>query len=173
MRISVDGGCRGNGYNHAIAAAAIVVHMKLGRSKVWTQRLPDYPTPTNQAAELTAIILALEQAVEQYESCYASPFMRVTITTDSKYAHGCMTEWRYKWVDNGWLNAKGQDVANRNLIERALDLEAEIEQNGDVQYAWVPREKNKEADAEVNKELNAMSRGGCSSSDESSSEDDW
>lgn len=182
MRISVDGGCRGNGYNDAIAAAAIVVHLRSGRLKIWTRRLPDYPTPTNQAAELTAIIMALEKAVEQYQSCYTSPFMRVTITTDSKYAHGCMTEWRYKWVDNGWLNSKGQDVANRDLIEQALDLEAEIEQNGNVQYAWVPREKNQEADAAVNKELNAMRDGGysfpeqsssSSSSDESSSEDDW
>ncbi|KAL8751644.1 MAG: hypothetical protein Q9184_006003 [Pyrenodesmia sp. 2 TL-2023] len=153
MRISVDGACRSNGYQGAVAAAAIVVHLKGRRLKIWSRRLPDYPTPTNQAAELTAIIMALEKALEKYERCDTSPFMRVTITTDSKYALGCMTDWRYKWVENGWLNSRGQDVANRELIERALDLEAEIEQNGSIQYTWVPRKENQEADAAANEEL--------------------
>lgn len=117
--------------------------------------------------------MALEQAVEQYESCDTSPFMQVTIKTDSKYALGCMTDWRYKWVENGWLNSKGQEVANRDLIERALDLEAEIEQNGDVRYRWVRREENQEADAAANKELDHKTGGGYSSSEESSSDDDW
>ncbi|KAL8751232.1 MAG: hypothetical protein Q9184_006131 [Pyrenodesmia sp. 2 TL-2023] len=144
MHISVDGACRSNGYHDAVAAAAIVVHLKGRRLKIWSRRLPDYPTPTNQAAELTAIIMALEQALEKYERCDTSPFMRVTITTDSKYA-----------LENGWLNSRGQDVANRELIERALDLEAEIEQNGYVQYKWVPREENQEADAAANEELDS------------------
>ncbi|KAL8716872.1 MAG: hypothetical protein Q9225_005832 [Loekoesia sp. 1 TL-2023] len=132
--MSVDGACRRNGYNDAVAAAAVVVHLKWGRSKIWTRRLPDYPTPTNQAAELTAIILALEQALEVYQSSEMSPYMRVTIETDSKYAHGCMTEWSIKWRDNGWLNSAGREVANRDLIEKALELEAEIEQDSYVKY---------------------------------------
>ncbi|KAI4139955.1 MAG: hypothetical protein L6R39_006029 [Caloplaca ligustica] len=155
MHISVDGACRRNGYGDAVAVAAIVVHLKSRRLKIWSRRLPDYPTPTNQAAELTAIIMALEQALEQYDSCDTSPFMQVTITTDSKYALGCMTNWRYKWIENGWLNSKGQDVANRDLIEVALDVEAQMEQNGDVQYNWVPRGKNQEADAAANEELDS------------------
>ncbi|KAI4124141.1 MAG: hypothetical protein LQ338_004962 [Usnochroma carphineum] len=154
--MSVDGGCRRNGYSDAVAAGAVIVHLKWGRWKSYTRRLPDYPTPTSQAAELTAVIMALEQALEQYQSMYASPSTRVTIMTDSKYAHGCMTEWRYKWVENGWLNCNGNDVANRDLVERALDLEAEVEQHGNVQYTWVPREENQQADAAVSKELNNM-----------------
>lgn len=160
MRMSVDGGCRHNGYNNAFAAAAVIVYLKWGRFKTWTQRLPYYPTPTNQAAELTAIVLALETALDTYNNLEMQPYMRVTITTDSKYAYGCMTEWRYKWVQNGWINSAGRDVANQDLIQKALDLEEEVEQNGSVQYNWVPREENREADRAVNEELDDMDGSG-------------
>lgn len=79
-----------------------------------------------------------------------SPYMRVTVMTDSKYAHGCMTNWLAKWMNNGWLNCTGNEVANRDLIEQAVDLQDEIERNGNVDYVWLPREQNDEADAAVN-----------------------
>lgn len=82
--------------------------------------------------------------------------MQVTIKTDSEYSYKCLTQWSNKWVENGWLTSKGKEVKNRHLIERALDLQADIEQNGSVRYTWVPREQNKEADAAVNKELDSM-----------------
>ncbi|KAL8637813.1 MAG: hypothetical protein Q9228_004964, partial [Teloschistes exilis] len=156
MRMSVDGGCRRKGYSNAIAAAAVVVHRRWGGARYWTRRLSNYPRPTNQAAELTAIILALELALRKYNECEKWPYMRVTITTDSKYAHGCMTKWRYKWVINGWVNSAGRDVANQELIQRALELEEEIEQDGNVRYEWVPRGENKLADRWANEELDEM-----------------
>ncbi|KAL8721141.1 MAG: hypothetical protein Q9181_007772 [Wetmoreana brouardii] len=156
MRMSVDGGCRRNGYSDAFAAAAVIVHRKWGRTKTWTKRLPSYPRPTSQAAEITAIILALETALDMYNNSDMRPYMRVTITTDSKYAYGCMTEWRYKWVENGWINSAGRDVANQELIQRALELEEEVEEDGKVWYTWVPRDENQDADDAVNEVLNEM-----------------
>lgn len=153
MKMSVDGACRNNGYYNATAAAACVIHNKWGRWKAWSRRLPSYPQPTNQAAEITAIIIALEKAIEKYGNLSFGPFMKVTITTDSKYAYGCMTEWRFKWQSNGWINAAGRDVANRDLLERAMELEAEVEEHGDVRYRWVPREENTKADEAANWEL--------------------
>ncbi|KAL8889393.1 MAG: hypothetical protein Q9215_003329 [Flavoplaca cf. flavocitrina] len=122
MKMSVDGACRNNGYSNATAAAACVIHNKWGGWRAWSRRLPSYPQPTNQAAEITAIIIAFEKATEKYEDLSFSPFMKVTITTDSKYAYGCMTEWRLKWERNGWINAAGRDVANRDSLERAIEL---------------------------------------------------
>ena len=57
MIYKVDGGCRRNGYSDAIGAAA-AVEMQRYRDgwKSWTTELPAYPTPTNQRAEITAII---------------------------------------------------------------------------------------------------------------------
>ncbi|KAI3328833.1 hypothetical protein F4824DRAFT_506163 [Ustulina deusta] len=56
MEFYVDGGCRGNGQPGVIGAAA--------NSKWKSQHLPRYPTPTNQRAEITAIIIALEWTLE-------------------------------------------------------------------------------------------------------------
>jgi ribonuclease HI len=63
MEIYIDGGCRGNGQPGAIGAAAAVFKHRYGH-KAWTRVLPRYPPPTNQRAEITAIIMALQQALE-------------------------------------------------------------------------------------------------------------
>lgn len=62
--------------------------------------------------------------------------MDVTIHMDSRYAHDCITEWVYKWVGSGWKNAKGYEVANRDLIEEASDLDDRLKALGVVTYIW-------------------------------------
>ena len=156
MHMNVDGACRGNRRYNAIAAAAVVIHSKSGHSKIRSTRLPNNPTPTNQSAELTAVIQALHLALAKHRTLDRSPLMQVTIKTDSKYALGCLTQWKDKWIENGWLNAKGKDVTNKNLIKRALNLINKVEQIGDIQLFHVKREQNEEADAAVNKELDCM-----------------
>ncbi|MCJ1458743.1 hypothetical protein MMC28_009117 [Mycoblastus sanguinarius] len=162
MRMSVDGGCRRNGYSNAIGAAACVVEEKWGRSTTWTCRLPSHTTATNQRAEIQAIILALEQVLEKYDELRSNPLMMVTISTDSKYAHGCMTDWIYKWTRNGWINSAGRPVANKDLIEKASDLDDRVKELGEVEYKWVARAGNQAADAAVNEVLDKMDseRGG-------------
>ncbi|KAL8870607.1 MAG: hypothetical protein Q9174_003386 [Haloplaca sp. 1 TL-2023] len=158
MRISVDGGCRRNGRSNAIAAAACIVHLRGNRYKTWTRRLGDYPPPTNQAAEITAIILALETALEIYDGLDSTPYLDLDITTDSKYAWGCMTEWRYKWANNGWINSAGRDVANQELIQEAVELDERVDEIGKVVYTWVPRGQNTLADEAANDELDDIER---------------
>ena len=170
MHISVDGACRRNGRDGAVGAAAIVIEPKWGKSRSWTRILPDNPAPTSQRAELTAIILALEQALERYDELRGYPYMDVTIYTDSKYALGCMTEWIHKWSSNGWRNAAGYEVANRDLIEEAWDLHKRLDNKGGVEYCWVPRQDNQEADAAVNEALDEYEQ---QSSEEDSEDDDW
>ena len=159
MRMYVDGGCRRNGYEDAIGAAACVVQKKWGRDTTWTRQLPSHhksPTPTSQRAEITAIILALETALEDYEQLDSNPSLRLTIHTDSKYAHGCMTDWIYKWTRNGWVNAAGKEVANRDLIEKASDLDDQVKELGTVDYVWIPRGENQDADEAVSDLLDEM-----------------
>jgi ribonuclease HI len=156
MEIYVDGGCRGNGQPGSIGAAAAVFKLRYGGQEVWTSRLASYPRPTNQRAEISAIILALEQALEKYDGLDGSPWLDVTIYSDSRYAVDCMTNWVYKWVRNGWRNAAGQEVANRDLIEKASDLDDQLKEDGKVEYVWIPREKNQDADRACNEELDEM-----------------
>src|ERR1700733_8506986 len=97
MKIYVDGGCRHNGKPHAIGAAAAVFKLRWRRRKKWSMVLPRDPTPTNQRTEISAIILALEQALERYHGLRSEPRIKVTIYSDSQYAVGCMTKWVEKW----------------------------------------------------------------------------
>ena len=153
MEIYVDGGCRGNGQPGAIGAAAAVFKNKFGKYDTWTKSLPPDPPPTNQRAEITAIILALEQALEKFEGLDTNPRIHVKIYSDSKYAIGCMTNWIYKWARNGWINAAGNEVANRDLIQEASDLDDRLKETGDVEYICIPREENQLADRLCNEDM--------------------
>jgi ribonuclease HI len=63
---------------------------------------------TNQRAELTAILRALQVVpLEQH----------VMIRTDSQYSINCVTVWAPGWEKKQWKTAQGEDVKNRDLVE--------------------------------------------------------
>ncbi|RDW83644.1 uncharacterized protein DSM5745_03970 [Aspergillus mulundensis] len=152
MEIFTDGGCRNNGQPGATGAAAAVFQF-LNRTQTLTRYLSEAESPTSQRAELTGIIIALEEALRKYNRLYFYPYLQVTIYSDSQYAVRCMTVWRATWVQNGWRNSNGDPVANTDLLWEALQLQEEIEKNGVVHYAWIPRTQNTMADAAVNQRL--------------------
>jgi len=64
-----------------------------------------------------------------------------------------------KWQSNGWINAAGRPVANKELIQEAVQLEEELRGRKDgvsVRYEWVPREENKNADRFANERMDEM-----------------
>lgn len=66
---------------------------------------------TNQRMELLAIRNALKFAEKN-----RLPNERVVIYSDSAYAINCYNDqWYLGWENNGWLNSKGEDVANKEL----------------------------------------------------------
>ncbi len=67
-----------------------------------------------------------------------------------------MTKWYDKWQNNGFINSAGYEVVNRDLIERALELESDILNHGKVIWEWIPRSDNTVADEAVNDELDDM-----------------
>jgi hypothetical protein len=73
MEVYVDGGCRRNGRPDSTGAAAAVFKNRRGRHKTWIRYLPPYPPATNQRAEITAIIVALEQILEKYDELFFLP----------------------------------------------------------------------------------------------------
>lgn len=100
MKIYVDGRCRGNGQPGAIGAAAAVFMLKSGDHISWTRVLPDHPTVTNQRGEITAIIVALEIALEKYRELESHPWLDVKLFSDSRYAVNCINDWIYKWSNS-------------------------------------------------------------------------
>ena len=67
-----------------------------------------------------------------------------------------MYGWRWKWGGNGFCNARGRLVGNRDLIDEALCLESEILGHGDVVWEWIPRRDNTVAEEAVNDVLDDM-----------------
>ena len=115
-----------------------------------------HENPTNQRAEITAIIFALQQALAKYDRLHSAPIPNVTIYTDSKYAQGCMSTWIDQWSKNGWFNSRGTPVANGDLIQEASNLDYAVRALGKVKYVWIPRSQNWEADEAANLVMDEM-----------------
>ena len=71
---------------------------------------------TNQRMELMAALKALE-----YASSYRQQNEKVVIYSDSAYLVNCyLKDWYITWERNGWLNSKGEPVANQDLWCRII-----------------------------------------------------
>ncbi|MCW8858309.1 MAG: ribonuclease HI [Deltaproteobacteria bacterium] len=117
VEIFSDGACSGNpgpgGYGTIL------------RHGTHVKELSGYAAETtNNRMEMLGAISGLE-ALKQ--PC------RVCLTTDSQYLVKGMTEWIDGWQKKNWKNSKKDDVANRDLWERLLEL-TKIHQ---VEWVWV------------------------------------
>lgn len=114
-RIYCDGSCRGNGSENAVGAWGYII-ITDEDSIVYHEHGVEYNT-TNQRMELQACIMACDRLFQNY----FIPNDRVYIYTDSAYLHNCYAQgWYRNWRRNGWVNAKKQAVANRDLWERLI-----------------------------------------------------
>lgn len=83
-----------------------------------------------------------------YPSPYEGTRNNIVIATDSQYTVDYLTDWVYRWENNGWANSKGKKVINADLILQAHEsigtLNSEFGMT--VQFWKIPRNENKEAD---------------------------
>lgn len=82
------------------------------------------PQTTNNRMEMLGAIAGLEALKRP---------CKVRLTTDSQYLVKGMTEWIYGWQKKGWKNSKKEDVLNRDLWERLLELSRKHQ----VEWIWV------------------------------------
>ncbi|KAK3706475.1 hypothetical protein LTR37_012685 [Vermiconidia calcicola] len=110
IRIYTDGSSLSNGRNNAIAGVGVYFgpmdKRNISEPLTGTKQ-------TNQRAELTAFLRALEVAPRD---------RKVVIVTDSKYAIQCCTEWFLNWRRNNWHNASNKPVENKDLIMKIIDM---------------------------------------------------
>ncbi|PYI06968.1 ribonuclease H-like protein [Aspergillus sclerotiicarbonarius CBS 121057] len=152
--IAIDGACRNNG-RYGARASVGVYH---GYNNGWNESnlLPPEENQTNQVAELVACERALidaqtiqnlwEEGAENGED-RGGKLSMVVIKSDSEYVVRGMTEWLSKWKANGWINAKGLPVTNREYF-RGIEclVESLEEKQVSVKFWHVPREFNQDAD---------------------------
>jgi ribonuclease HI len=106
ITIFTDGAARGNpgpgGWGAIIVGEDTVVEIG-GRE--------DYTT--NNRMELSAVISALEAFPKEHE---------ITIYTDSAYVLNGSTRWIYGWQKNNWKTSQKEEVVNRDLWERMIEV---------------------------------------------------
>lgn len=113
-KIYTDGSTKGNGqasnsggWAYVITNNDIVIHKSFGSAG----------GTTNQKMELTACIRALEY----YNEHFVAPENKCSICSDSAYLINCYSQkWWINWEKNGWRNAKGEAVANKELWEQII-----------------------------------------------------
>nr|OQO24936.1 hypothetical protein B0A51_09073 [Rachicladosporium sp. CCFEE 5018] len=110
IKIYTDGSALANGQAHAIGG--IGIYFGPGDKRNEGSALTG-SRQTNQRAELSAIFRALELAPQD---------RRIIIASDSNYAINCVTIWFQKWRSNGYINAQGRAVENKDLIIKIVDV---------------------------------------------------
>lgn len=156
--IAVDGACRGNGRPDAECGIGIFFHHNnwdWNRAETLSK---DFRT--NQQAELAAGLEALRSAmrirrhnkdiVGYHEYRRRGPtwrLRRVVIKADSAYLVNAMTDWIFKWKDNGYINSRGLPVTNAGLF-RQLEDEVQALNAMDVEGQFWRRLRGENADAD-------------------------
>jgi ribonuclease HI len=112
MIIYTDGACKNNGKANRKGGCGVFfgnnmnnISVKLDGSKI-----------TNQVAELTACILAIEAVINNSNNCL--PTEKIIIKTDSMYTINCIITWFDGWKKRGWKKADGKPVDNLELIQK-------------------------------------------------------
>ena len=98
---------------------------------------------TNQRAELTAILRALEIVPRN---------RHVVIITDSRYAIDCVTTWYINWRKNGWKTAAGKAVENKDIVENVLvKIEERNSLHVQTDFEWIKGHANHPGNVEADK----------------------
>ncbi len=108
-----DGSCIHNGKKNAKASFAVVwpFDCKFNVSKKLIE--PSNVTPTNNRAELHAVLHALKQA----DALDADKQRKLIIYTDSELIVKTATQWLPAWIKNDFKTSKKTPVANQDLIK--------------------------------------------------------
>lgn len=108
--IYCDGCCLGNGREGARAGYGIYITDVSGAPLFSNGfKLEDSCPQTNQRAELTALLYALNYASEHIGGIF-------DIYTDSRYAIDCVTRWAGGWEATGWRKADKKPVLHSDLV---------------------------------------------------------
>lgn len=105
--IYTDGSCQGNPGPGGYGVAAIVEDT----GEILYSENNHYEFTTNNRQELTAILVALEWAEENY------PNKNITIYSDSAYCVNAINIWMWNWAKNGWLTIKKEPIKNDDIIK--------------------------------------------------------
>ncbi|MCI5697695.1 MAG: ribonuclease HI [Clostridiales bacterium] len=115
LKIFTDGACSGNQNEENYGGWGAVLRLDLQDNVHEKEIYGGEPDTTNNRMELTGVIEAF--------SALKKPDQDIEVYTDSAYIVNCFkNRWYVNWQKNGWKNASGKPVENRDLWEKLLSL---------------------------------------------------
>ncbi|CAG9536231.1 unnamed protein product [Cercopithifilaria johnstoni] len=109
--VYTDGACFSNGR----AGAVVGIGVYWGERHVDNISEPLLGPPTNNRAEFTAVIRAIQTAIQR-------KYQQLIVRTDSNLLIQTMNSWIHGWRKNSWKTSNGSDVKNQDLIIQLDDL---------------------------------------------------
>lgn len=136
MYIFCDGACKGNGQKGAVGGWAFACWASGPTGpRIYGEPLtaaadqlhigPKGEAPTNQRAELKALLEALQ---------YANGYPKSVIYTDSLYSLNCTTKWGPSWKKAGWTRSSGEPLQNLDLIKPLVDLYGSMKSRVEIRH---------------------------------------
>ncbi|CAJ2506498.1 Uu.00g006280.m01.CDS01 [Anthostomella pinea] len=102
--------------------------------------------PTEQRAGITAIVVALEWALYEYDNRRSgNPPLRLTIYSDSEYVTRCMRQNIAAWERNDCVHSDGRAIYDLDLWRYIAYLNRRVRDLGPVYYMRISREENIDA----------------------------
>ena len=128
--VYVDGACIRNGQPDAGAGYGVWFGNK-HKHGLNVSKVVSGGKHSNQVAEIQAAIAAIEIAIQEN-------FRGLKIYTDSEYVYNGITNWIFKWRENGWRTTLGNAVANQGEWENLEDAVDYFEEHhGEVVWRLV------------------------------------
>ena len=115
IRAFCDGGCVNNGKKGSQGGLGVVFPDRPDMNL--SEKLPSRPPPTNNRAELLAVIRCLQQC-EVIDPTHTAQAM---IKSDSNLACRTTNEWLKGWKRNNWKKPDGKPPLNLDLL-KTLDI---------------------------------------------------
>ena len=122
VHIYTDGACQGN-HRKTGAIAGVGVWFGKNDKRNVSEKLKG-PIQTNNRAELTALIRAIEVFYEGdiKHDTRTHNDQKIVLYTDSQYCKNGIEKWMANWKRNGWQTAKKKPVKNKDLGQRLDEL---------------------------------------------------
>lgn len=120
-----DGSALANGHGGKGGFGIIIKYTKENGDILVKEFGCGYASTTNNRMEILALMSGL--------TTFKSP-SEITVVSDSQYVINTLTKgWLQNWQKNGWKNANGKDVKNKDLWE----MMATIIKPHKISYQWV------------------------------------
>jgi ribonuclease HI len=145
--IATDGVCRNEGRPDAVAACGVFFNIDSNHNKAFKVT---EERPTSQRAKLHAALYALNAFTKMVT--FGNILRRhliteVIIKSDSASLVDGMTRLIAAWRQNGYRNAHGENLNNKNLFRKLDRVCNDLERlNIRARFWLVPREENRQAD---------------------------